>query len=142
VVSQQEYPNRSRTSAVRVEAGLEVAWQYYTLPQLHARGLGYLRSRGIDVGVLETYTRRTEIGHTPAPKDGLVRWLRGEGFSDDELVDAGLAYRRLGALPVTDFYRQRALIPLRNHEGRSPSPAGSCRLNNSTTCCSSIRGRR
>ena len=39
--------------------------------------------------------------------------LRSSGFGDDELIDAGLA-QRYGDGPVTDFYRQRVLIPIRD----------------------------
>ena len=54
----------------------------------------------------------------PGQADGLVCALRTKGFSDDELVDAGLAYRRMGDDRISDFYRQRVLIPIRDDQGR------------------------
>src|SRR5262249_9358290 len=52
-------------------------------------------------------------------RDGLVRALRARGFTDDELLDAGLGSRRLGETTVTDFYRQRVVIPLRRTDRQS-----------------------
>jgi len=113
-----EAPHLGRTPTERICAALEAAWRHYTCAPLHDRGGDYLRGRGIDVEVLEDYTGRVEVGHTPAKADDLVASLRAEGFSDDELLDAGLAHRRLGARPLSDFYRQRVLIPIRDDRQR------------------------
>jgi len=111
-----EAPDLSRTPPERVHAALDAAWGYYTYPPLRYRGEDYLRERGIDAVVLEAYTGRPEVGHTPAKADGLVNSLRSRGFSDDELVDAGLAHRRLGDGALVDFYRQRVLVPIRDDQ--------------------------
>ena len=111
-------PDLARTPPERVYAALEAAWGYYRFPPLRHRGEDYLTGRGIDVRVLQAHTGRAEVGHTPAQADGLVAALRSTGFSDDELVDAGLARRRHGGGPLSDFYRQRVLIPVRDDHGR------------------------
>jgi DNA primase len=97
---------------------MEAAWGSYTSAGLHARGVAYLRSRAIDVGALEAYTGRSEVEAAPGGRDNLVRYLRDAGFSDDELVDAGLAHRAARSAPVTDFFRSRVLVPVRTSEGR------------------------
>jgi len=112
-----EYPDLLRTPPDRVHAAMDAAWDFYTSARLHARGVAYLRSRGIDVCALEGYTRRTEVGAAPGGGDDLVHYLRGAGFRDDELVDAGLAHRAPGGGPVADFFRARALIPIRAPDG-------------------------
>jgi DNA primase len=117
-VGRPEVPDLDRTPPERVYAALEAAWGHYSRPALHDRGEHYLRGRGIDVRVLEAHTGRAEVGHTPAKADSLATALRAEGFSDDELVDADLAHRRLGDRLLSDFYRQRVLIPLRDEQGR------------------------
>jgi DNA primase len=118
-ISQTELPNLGRTPAQRVFAALDAAWGYYTYGPLHARGTAYLAERSIQIGLLESHTGRAEVGHTPSRPDGLVNALRSRGFSDEELVDAGLAYRRLGTDRLSDFYRHRVLIPIRGHRGET-----------------------
>ncbi|MGH3262901.1 MAG: CHC2 zinc finger domain-containing protein, partial [Trebonia sp.] len=117
LVGQAELPDLDRTPPERVYAALAAAWSYYSWRPLHTRGVAYLTERGIDIGILETHIGRSEVGHTPAKADGLVGALRARGFTDDELVDAGLARRRLGSDPISDFYRQRVLIPVRDNNG-------------------------
>ncbi|MDA8400905.1 MAG: CHC2 zinc finger domain-containing protein [Actinomycetota bacterium] len=117
-VGATEAPDLTRTPSERVYAALEAAWGYYTCGPLHDRGLSYLAERGIEAAVLEGHTARAEVGHTPAKADGLVAALRSKGFSADELVDVGLAHRRLGGGPLSDFYRQRVLIPIRDDQRR------------------------
>ena len=112
-----EYPDLGRTPPERVQAAMDAAWDFYTSAGLHARGVAYLRSRVIDVRVLEEYTVRTEVGAAPGGRDDLARYLRSTGFGDDELVDAGLAHRAPGGGPATDFFRSRVLVPIRTPEG-------------------------
>ncbi len=112
---QSEPPDLTRTPSYRVQAALENAWMFYTGSELHRRGSAYLHRRGIDdVELLERHNRRFEVGHTPDQATGLVDWMRRRGFADAELVDAGLAHRRPGDGHLTDFYRHRVLIPVRD----------------------------
>jgi len=113
-----DYPEPSRTPANRVFAGLAAAWRHYTSRQLHYSGAQYLFRRGIDVRVLERNVGRFEVGHTPGTATGLVSVLRHQGFSSDELVDAGLATRRTEDGVLYDYYRQRVLVPVRDQGGR------------------------
>lgn len=69
------------------------------------------------MSVIEGHDRRAEVGHTPSSPDGLVIALLTQGFADDELVDAGLARRSLTTGRLTDFYRRRTLIPIRDEQG-------------------------
>jgi DNA primase len=112
-----DYPDLSRTAAARVFDALATAWTYCSRSSLHERGAAYLIRRGIEVAVLEAHTGREEVGYSSANPDGLVNALRTDGFTDDELVDAGLAHRYADGR-VTDFYRQRVLIPIRDQQSR------------------------
>jgi len=114
---QGAWPDLGRTPAERVLAALQAAWAYYAAGPLHARGASYLARRGIDVRVLETFTGRAEVGHTPEGPSHVVSAMRARGFSPDELVDAGLAQRDALSGALSDFYRRRALVPLRDDEG-------------------------
>lgn len=113
-----ERPDLWRTPPERVQQALDAAWAYYCAPPLHRRGSDYLGSRGIDVSTLEAYMARPEVGHTPTGGRSLVVHLSRVGFSEDELVDAGLAYRRPGGGRILDYYRDRVLIPVRAANGR------------------------
>jgi DNA primase catalytic core len=113
-----EYPEPSRTPPSRVLAALAAAWTHYTSRQLHYIGAQYLFTRGIDVRLLERHVQRFEVGHTPGTATGLVSVLRQQGFSSDELVDAGLATRLMQDGRLFDYYQQRVLVPVRDQEGR------------------------
>ena len=114
---QVDYPELCRTPATRVFDALATAWTYYSYGPLHERGVAYLARRGIDVAVLEAHTGRDEVGHTPASPHDLVIAMLAKGFAADELVDAGLANRGADG-HITDFYRQRVLIPIRDEQSR------------------------
>jgi DNA primase catalytic core len=113
-----ELPVLERTRPERVAEALRAAWTHYTASPLHLHGSNYLAGRGIDVSILEEHTGRPGVGHTGPERDGLVRALEARGFTDDELLDAGLASRRMSEKTLIDFYRQRVLIPLRSANGQ------------------------
>ena len=112
-----EYPDLSRTSPERVRAALRDAWAFYSSSALHRQGNDYLASRGIDIGVLEKRNGRLEVGHTPPGPADLVAALRAAGYDDDQLVDAGLAQRYHPQGRLTDFYRERVLVPIYDERG-------------------------
>jgi len=110
-------PDLERSPPQRVRAAMQTAWRYYTFTSLHQRAVHYLaQERQIDVTALEVEQGRPVIGHTPSRADGLVRWLRTQGFTDDELVDASLASRRQDGT-VVDFFRDRVLLPITDERG-------------------------
>lgn len=112
-----ERPDRDRTPPERVHAALEAAWTYYSYPILHRRGVDYLAGRDIDITALEAEVGQAVIGHTPARIDGLITHLRNDGFRADELVDASLACRYPDSR-CFDFFRHRAVMPIRDDNGR------------------------
>jgi DNA primase len=115
---QAEKPDLARTPRHRVLAAVEAAWAYYTYRDLHHRGVDYLLGRRIDVSALETEEQRPVVGHTPRRSvDQLVNRLRSDGYTDDELVDAGLARRTPSRDPI-DTYRDRVIVPVRDDHGQ------------------------
>ena len=110
-------PDLARSSRAWVGEALTQAWGHYSDGPLHNQGVAYLARRGIDVSVLEAHNLRVEVGHTPKQATDLVERLRSSGFSDDGAVDSGLAHRSPGRR-LFDFYRDRALIPLRDDGGQ------------------------
>ena len=74
---------------------------------------GYFGGRGFG----EEALRRWQIGYAPASRDALVRRLRSAGYPDSLIETAGLARRtRTGML--TDTFRDRAMLPIRDRHGR------------------------
>lgn len=58
------------------------------------------------------------MGYSPAAWDELTRHLRGRGFTDDELVKAGLS-RRSSRGTLIDMFRGRLMWPIRDLTGET-----------------------
>ncbi len=92
-----------------------VAQEFYAealinLPAARA-GRDFMRARDFDSKV----ARRFGVGFAPRGGDDLVRHLLGKGFTDDELVTAGLAGR--GSRGLYDRFRGRLVWPIRDITG-------------------------
>jgi hypothetical protein len=95
---------------------------------LHDAGVEYLKNRGTDVSALESELGVPVIGRSPfrmlteQGEDKFVARMRAKGFTDDELVDAGLVcrYSATDDKPesVVSFFRQRYILPVKDDEGR------------------------
>jgi DNA primase len=116
-------PDLQRTPPERVRQALNAAWRHSTTGPLHARAVAYLARRGINGAILESHTRRPEAGCTPSHGPSLVQRLQRDGFTPDELVDAGLVHQYSDGR-IGDFYRQRILIPVRDNHGDIVGLAG------------------
>jgi DNA primase len=107
----------------RLREALEgaIAWYREVLLQAHQaeRALAYLDERGLSAETLERFT----IGYAPNTWDALTRRLIGRGFTNDELIGAGLASasNRGG---VIDKFRGRIIIPIRDASGRAVGLGG------------------
>jgi len=105
----------SRTLKERIcEANKQCARFFHSqlwLPE-NAQVLSYLYSRGLD----DSTIRMFGLGSTPKRGDGATAYLRSQGFTDDELVSAGISVRRDGR--VYDMFRQRAIFPIIDAKGR------------------------
>lgn len=78
----------------------------------NAEILSYLYDRGLDDAAIRMFG----LGATPRFSDGATRAMRELGFSDDELVRAGISVRRDNR--VYDMFRQRAIFPIIDANGR------------------------
>ena len=100
----------------RLREALEAAISWYREVLVQARqaeaARAYLAERELSDETLERFS----IGYAPNTWDALTRRLRARGFSDDELVSAGLASSgRRGAI---DSFRGRIIIPIRDQSAR------------------------
>jgi len=74
----------------------------------------YLLGRGLE----ETSLREFRVGYAPSAWDTVLLASRRAGFSDRELVAAGLAQRAKGAGRTYDRFRRRIMFPLCDTRGR------------------------
>jgi DNA primase len=81
--------------------------------QAGAAALNYLTLRGIDRQTAEAF----QLGYAPDSWDALREHLKGRGFSETELLRAGLLVE--GEKGGYDRFRQRATIPIRDERGRA-----------------------
>jgi DNA primase len=75
----------------------------------HARK--FLAERGFELGDIE----RFGVGYSPKAWEDLTRHLRGRGFTDAELITAGLS--RQGSRGARDRFRGRLMWPIRDLSG-------------------------
>ncbi|WP_066946697.1 DNA primase [Microtetraspora fusca] len=73
---------------------------------------GYLAERGFD----RSTQSRWHIGYAPADWRALTNHLRRLGFSDTAIESSGLA-RRTSRGTLIDFFRDRAMFPIKDHDG-------------------------
>jgi DNA primase len=74
----------------------------------------YLAGRGLEEGAL----REFRVGYAPSAWDKVLTASRRSGFSDRELVGAGLASRAKGEGRTYDRFRRRIMFPLCDSRGR------------------------
>ena len=80
----------------------------------------YVASRGIDVSLRESFG----LGYAPDSWDRLVSFLSKRGFSNQEIVSAGLALHRKQGSGVIDRFRDRLMIPLFDVHGNAVAFTG------------------
>ena len=64
----------------------------------------YIRDRGLEDRTITKYG----IGYAPESWGALRDYMNGKGFTDDELIDAGLCFRNRNG-SASDFFRQRIM---------------------------------
>ncbi len=92
-------------------------WYHHQLLTAHAAqyARAYLQSRGISN---ETITQ-FRLGFAPEG-DQLTRYLLDQGYSEDEIVEAGFSRRREGERAGTyDYFRNRVIFPIRDGRGQT-----------------------
>ncbi len=120
-LSAQTAKNDRHRRRLRDALEAAIAWYREVLlqaPQAEAARL-YLAERGLAAETLEKFT----VGYAPTTWDALTRRLVGRGFTNDELIAAGLASpsNRGG---VIDKFRGRIIIPIRDASGRAVGLGG------------------
>ncbi|MEV4441467.1 DNA primase [Streptomyces sp. NPDC049577] len=107
-------PGRQQGERIRLIEAHKIAAKYYAeqLDGAEAEiGRKFLAERGFDQAAAQHFG----VGYSPAGWDHLVRFLRGRGFSDKELILSGLAQD--GRRGPIDRFRGRLMWPIRDITG-------------------------
>jgi DNA primase len=107
-------PGQEQSQRKRLIDAHRLAAEFYT-ERLGASGAeparAFLAERGFDLSDIE----RFGVGYAPKAWEDLTRHLRGRGFSDTELLAAGLATQ--GNRGPRDRFRGRLMWPIRDLSG-------------------------
>lgn len=94
----------------------EIAQKHFSELLMSAEGedaRSYLKRRGLDKETVGEFG----IGYAPAG-NGLIDLMRGQGLSEEALVDCGLAGRAEGRPGVYSFFRDRITFPIHGLTGK------------------------
>lgn len=86
----------------------------YFRDHLAGPALDYLRRRGLSDETIAAF----ELGYAPEGWDGLLKLARTKGFSEKQLLEAGLLIENPENGRVYDRFRGRVMFPIRDHLGR------------------------
>ncbi len=102
---------RARLLAMNSEAA---KYYYYLLRQPAGReGLAYFERRGLSRETM----RRFGLGYAANSYDGLYRYLKSKGFTDEELRSSGLV-RFSEQKGARDYFRDRDMFPIMDRSSR------------------------
>lgn len=97
-------------SKARLRSVNEAANHFFHTYLLHAKeaegAREYLRSRGFSLAFLQAFS----VGYAPSIPGMLQKYLRSQGFSEEEMVLAGLLVRHEGR--VREFFSERITFPI------------------------------
>ena len=111
VESEEKGPNKSRLKDVCERACLW--YRFFLLYAEEARdALAYLYQRGLSL----EFIKKFELGYAPKQIGLIPTLLKKEGFSEEELEDAGLT-RSSGRGRGMDFFTERVMFPVRDKMG-------------------------
>ena len=103
---QSRYRQQERLWALSKEAARFFHAQLYGPVGVNA--LKYAQSRGMPQSVLTTFG----IGYAPDSWDALVKAMRAKGYTDQELIDAGLVTVSRKNNNIYDRFRDRLMFPI------------------------------
>ena len=72
----------------------------------------YLKQRGLDEAIVKAY----RIGYSP--RFGLINTLKEKGFSDSDMLAAGVVRKSDRDSSFYDYFRDRVMFPIENRQGK------------------------
>lgn len=83
----------------------------------------YLKERGLSEETIKSW----QIGYAPESWDDIMNWLKGKGFSENEIFLAGMSIKKEGTNRYYNRFRDRIMFPIWDVNGNSV--AFSARVN-------------
>ena len=84
------------------------------------QGRKYFAARGITQKVIEDF----QLGFAPDSWDFLTRKIKAQGFSEKQLISAGLAVEKKSGDGIYDRLRGRVIIPISDNSGKAVAFGG------------------
>ncbi len=114
-------PTREQAEQYSREASLQqvmevvTGWMEHQLEQTSEGELArnYLRERGISAETIAKF----RIGYAPTDRDALLRTLKNQGITEQQLVEVGILIAIDGKAPYSRF-RRRLMFPIRDRKSR------------------------
>jgi DNA primase len=111
-VPQDPATSRQRKAALDI---LEETTLFFEAALRHDDGRDatrYLKQRGLDSAIVKTY----RIGYSP--RMGLRAALKDKGFSDEDMLVAGVIRKSDRDGSLYDYFRDRVMFPIENRQGK------------------------
>lgn len=118
-VAEDPQASSRRRRRERLQSLLSRAATYYARYLWDAREAAPAREYLMGRGLTEATLREFAVGYAPSAWDRILRASRGAGFTDEELLAAGLAQRsRIRPGQIYDRFRERIMFPSTDGRGR------------------------
>ena len=113
-ISRYERKSEAGFSYQRLYDANAAALQFFCDQLKHATiAQEYLKKRGLSGATAKNFS----LGYAPDTWSGCADRLREQGFSEQELVNVGLARRRDTGGGVYDYFRNRVIFPIHDDKG-------------------------
>ncbi|MDW7675259.1 MAG: DNA primase [Bacillota bacterium] len=114
-LSQEEQQKRNRIKRLIEANQLAVKYFNYLINQPQgSNAKKYLLNRGLTEELISQYS----LGYAPNSWEGFYHLAKSRGFSEDELVEAGLIVKKDHADSFFDRFRNRIIFSIYNHSGQ------------------------
>ena len=110
--SQNPEASRQRKNALDILEETAVFFEAAIRRQVGQSATRYLEQRGLDSAIVKTY----RIGYSP--RNGLRAALKSKGFSDDDMLAAGVVGKSDRDGSFYDYFRDRVMFPIENRQGK------------------------
>jgi DNA primase len=101
----------------------------FFVEELHSPRGADARSYLLKRGFSEENIKKFNFGLTPPEHFGLVRHLRSFHYRPEDLIKVGLASTSTKTGNIYDFFRDRIMIPIRDHSGKVVAFGGRTLIN-------------